>query len=180
MIKVAFVIDESGSMGGRREEIIDLVNDQIKELDSVDSYFYTFSDKPRRIGKNLKEFSDYTPAGMTALHDGVRMAIEEMSENDRYDDKYLVLVISDGMENCSKTTKPQLMELINSKKDRWTFTYLGGTKDLSKDAVASYNYSVGNTSVFEEDLKKNSRIIARGLNNYVTSYGAKTDNFFGE
>jgi len=191
MIKVAFIVDESGSMCWLRDKVVSLINEQHKVLSQnvSDVYYYKFNTDVKKIrnldSRELVDFTlvDYNPDGGTALYDAVIKSFEEITENDRYDDKYLFIIISDGEENSSKQPYSALKEILNSNlaKERCTFTYLGGTKNLSDLAISQYNIRPCNTGVFKKNLMDNSIDITRGINNYfcAISTGANSvDNFY--
>src|SRR5690606_28436935 len=82
--------------------------------------------------------NEYTPNGGTALCDAIGHTITKLCEttdpSNEYN-SYLVIVISDGEElNSVKWTQQQVAEKIKQLEstNRWTFTYIGSTRDIAK------------------------------------------------
>lgn len=188
---IAIILDRSGSMGSMRKEAVDAFNQQVKairegskDMETKVSLvtFSTIADVPKiwnqAVGKlkTLQE-SSYKPDGMTAMYDAVGETITKLKAVPDADDpnvSFLVVVISDGVENNSKRfNSAQVAELVKSLQDtnRWTFTYLGANQDLSK-VSQSLNIPMGNTMSFAatpSGLKNAASVNAVGTNSYLTS-----------
>lgn len=84
----------------------------------------------------------YVPAGGTALLDAIAQSVALADHAKLADERVLVLVITDGMENASKeTTIEQTKALIEEREKRgdWTFTYLGvGIEKFAKESGVNY------------------------------------------
>ena len=98
----------------------------------------------------------YMTGGWTAMLDAVGYTVDRLQEREDASDpdtSFLVVIISDGDENKSKT---ETFETIGAKikecnaSDRWTFTYMGANQDLE---TVSRNMSipVGNTMSWNND-----------------------------
>ncbi len=79
----------------------------------------------------------YRPDCTTAMLDGVGMTLEKYDKEveDGVNVNYLVVVISDGLENDSKEYDwKQVAEMIQKRRKtgRWTFSYMGANQDLSE------------------------------------------------
>lgn len=162
---VHLLLDQSGSMGYVQQATIDGVNEYIDTLKndggkykvSLTAFDSDGSGKLRLVKpwKNIyiddvpeltKE--DYQPNGGTPLHDAFCMTLKDME--DRKDEKYLFVVITDGGENSSKEYKAADMKNLKKKleaKDNWTFVYLGANQDAFATASV-YDFSTSNTSNF--------------------------------
>lgn len=161
---VAIVLDKSGSMCHLTQETITGFNKQIETIKEsakgeVLVSFVTFNHDVDVIYFNepvesLKPITskDYKPNGYTAMYDAVEYTIKRLQAetNDTGDTAFLLLIMSDGMENASKkANRNDLAELIQSVQDtqKWTITYMGANQDLSKISK-DLHIPVGNTSNF--------------------------------
>lgn len=153
-IHVCFVIDESGSMTGTEGDVIGGFKKVIDEQKANDkgtcsvSYFkFSSSVEEVFIGKDVNdvEYLDgkYNPHGMTALFDGVGMAIDkvgkwldEMKEEDK-PEKNLIVIMTDGGENYSREySSSKVKEMIKHQEDKysWEFIYMGSDLTDANDA----------------------------------------------
>ena len=147
--KVALVIDRSGSMGSCRDAAFSGINEQIETIrrnadkhGKTDVHYIQFDDEIEPLfrcdARNLRKlhYEDYQPRGMTALYDAVWTAINEIDNGKRdKDTAYLVVVISDGLENASRLISGQeLARRIRRLEEtgQWTFTYMMSNIDLSE------------------------------------------------
>lgn len=147
---IALVLDKSGSMMSCWESAISGFNAQMDVIEANASKggettltVVTFNGivdilqkavPANRIEKLTKE--SYVPNGSTAMRDGVWDAIAELEKLDDGGKQtaFLVVTISDGMENASKrTSSEKLAEKIQQLEltGRWTFGYVGANQDLS-------------------------------------------------
>jgi len=200
-IFLAFVLDESGSMGGATEETIAGMNEQIQQVKKdfdkdnmdVNVYFVKFNGNVEAVFMNksigdLKEITteDYQPGGSTALYDAVGLALTEIqSHKESKDDNasILVTVISDGQDNSStkfnaETLSKMVKECQDSKK--WTFAYLGAEMDLA-EAKANTGFYAGNMASFDT-LSRSGRTKAfkvnrTALSSYASAVGMSTNSF---
>jgi hypothetical protein len=78
----------------------------------------------------VKEMTEYLPSGNTPLFDGVGYAIKRLSSRADANDKnvsFLVIVITDGLENASKAYSAQSLNTLMTDvqcTDRWTLSFL--------------------------------------------------------
>lgn len=158
-IHLTFVIDGSGSMENKKEDIINSFNNFIKEQKEikdgeVTASLYSFNSVINRTFineniNNVKELNEesYIPMGCTALNDAVGTAIDEtgkfladMKEEDR-PSKVMIIIMTDGLENASKEySLQQVKDKIKHQEDvySWEFIYIGS--ELKDDSQASaYN-----------------------------------------
>lgn len=153
-INVVFVIDESGSMGGTESDVIGgfkkVVDEQKanKEGKCTVSY-YKFNSNVEEVYKGVDvndvEYLDgkYSPNGMTALYDGVGVAIDSigkwldsMNEDDK-PEKNLIVIMTDGGENSSREySASQVKDMIKHQEEKynWTFVYMGSDLTNAQDA----------------------------------------------
>jgi Ca-activated chloride channel homolog len=121
-VAVGLVMDESSSMRSKRTELITAGLAFVGASNPQDQIFVVnFNDKVR---SGLPENTPFTddlkllrsalsgtpPQGRTALYDGIAFALHHVDSGQR--DKKALVVVSDGGDNCSTHTLPQLMRLI--------------------------------------------------------------------
>lgn len=179
-VHVCFVIDESGSMYSKREDVVGGFKSMLEEQKSktqgdLSVSLYRFNSEVHKeyVGKDINDVSldfNYSPNGLTALFDGVGIAIDEigkwldgMNEGDK-PSLNLIVVMTDGMENASKEYKAdQVKEMIKHQEEKynWKFIYMGADVTDSKDADSlgfktklytakdrwDYNYKIINCAV---------------------------------
>ncbi len=171
---VGIVLDRSSSMGAIKDVTISGTNEQFSALrdsdDAANTFvaFSTFNDRvtpvfhdgskeknptlvPVTSLKDLTE-ADYRPSGMTAMFDGVSDMIDFLSAEAAHVDDVLVVVISDGAENASKTTSEKLSSKVKELQDAgWNFTYIGANQDLTQ-VQAQLGFHSGNMLSFDANV----------------------------
>lgn len=188
-INLVFVIDESGSMTGTENDVVGgfkkVVDEQkeIKEGTCTVSYFKFASNVEEVfIGKDVNqvEYLDgkYKPGGMTALFDGVGVAIDKigkwldgMKEEDK-PEKTLVVIMTDGGENSSKEySASKVKEMIKHQEDKynWSFVYMGSDLTDANDANSLGFASRGYSS--KDNYSKNYDVINDAVRLYRTTDG---------
>lgn len=165
-IKQKFALDKSGSMTSmqmkviegfnktladmKEEEIRDDVRYLITLVEFSDNARIVYADKPLAEVKPL-DTKTYVPDGMTALYDGIAMAIDTCEEGEK---DTLVTIMTDGGENSSKDWDASTIKtLIDLRQDenKWGFTFFGANQDACLTAKSlgvrnALNYSTVNTS----------------------------------
>lgn len=128
-------------------------------------------ESPSRIGKISWE--DYVPGGLTPMYDGVGQAIRELEAMDDggEDTAFLVVIISDGLENHSRQFEGEdiaekITELQNT--GRWTFSFVGDVPDLS-EVAQHLNINEANTAAFAANAV-GTQNASRGMKGATTSY----------
>jgi Ca-activated chloride channel family protein len=118
-VTVGIVVDESGSMRPKRQEVVTaalVFNQASNPMDEM--FVINFNERPRRGLPDNILFSDDVqqlrsalwqgvPEGRTALYDAIEMALNQLEYGRR--DKKTLVVISDGGDNHSKHTLPDVM-----------------------------------------------------------------------
>jgi uncharacterized protein YegL len=138
---IEIVFDASGSMGVIRQKALDAVNQQIEAIRTnslnsgqVVNLGITFfnglgSNRMSFDASNIRtiNFSEYIPDGGTPLWDAVGRAMDQApSANRNEDTSYMVIVVTDGEENESRTyNQTNLGEKIKKAiaSDIWTFAF---------------------------------------------------------
>jgi uncharacterized protein YegL len=169
---ITLVLDKSSSMTSCYGPALSAINEQIETIKKnakkggktyVSLILFdheveiVFENTPASQLRKLTE-DDYALRGTTALRDAVRTAAEIMREHTdgRKNQGFLVVLISDGMENASGTTQVELKSLIDELEstDRWTFTYMldGHSWEQIQDMTFSgYGGNLGNYATFTSD-----------------------------
>lgn len=170
---VVIVLDRSGSMEEVRDETISGFNEQIgkiraKAMESGaketfvtlvlfndEVVFSRFAEPAETLGPIDREI--YAPDRTTAMLDAVGLTLERFQKvvQDDGGTRYLMVVISDGLENDSKIhTYESVAELIQQRRStgRWTFSYMGANQDLG---VVARRMAIprSNISAYNSDAK---------------------------
>lgn len=138
--KIVMILDESGSMGSIRNDMITAINDLIMEQKQIKDKpckftLVKFNDSIKRVIQNrdLQEVSeltpqDYIPDRTTALYDAIGSTVNWF----RYESNVLMVIVTDGQENSSKEyNHAQIKQMLDEKQKHrgWTYVYL--SNDLS-------------------------------------------------
>src|SRR5450631_2945060 len=123
-VTVGIVVDESGSMGPKRTEVITAALQFIQASNPHDELFViNFNEKARRGLPDKVSFSDDikqlgaalwrgVPQGRTALYDAIEMGLNQLELGRR--DRKAMVVIGDGGDNVSLRTLPEVMHEVLS------------------------------------------------------------------
>lgn len=155
---VGLCLDRSSSMWDSLKGTISGFNEQLERLqdehdenvgDVTKVSLVTFNERvtPVYLNEHVNDVEklseeNYRPRGMTAMLDAIGYTVRaleraaKLDESGSYDDPdtgFLLVVLSDGMENCStKETWGSIKSLLKPRQDRgnWTITYLGANQNL--------------------------------------------------
>jgi len=146
---ITYIIDQSGSMLSRRDTVLQGFNEFIQDQLSIKDCFvslYTFNHTLSTVFeklavKDVKPLSnnDYIPMGTTALYDAMGDVISKIDTTPTTErritrsmtkgDKFVVIVLTDGEENSSRTyTRQQIKDLL-TEKDYIEVVYVGSNQD---------------------------------------------------
>lgn len=149
-LHVALLIDESGSMDALAPAVVAGVNEFIAELKAdpgngetevlvtlgmFDGYGEEPALRERFAALPLSDVrqlgpSDYRPRGATPLNDAVVETIGALGERAGSEDRAMVVILTDGLENASETTSRTVRRTIAAREaDGWQFVYLGANHD---------------------------------------------------
>ena len=189
-IHVCFVVDSSGSMAssiddvkGGFKKIIEEQKANIKGECAVSYFDFNSTVTEVYRGKNVKEINselNYTPFGMTALMDGVGIAIDTIGKwlnsmpEDEKPEQNMIVIITDGGENFSKEySANRVREMIKHQQDKysWNFVYLGADLNNVKDAIDLGIATRGVTT--KSTLGKSYDIINSSISLYRNTSGTK-------
>lgn len=194
---VIFILDRSGSMASIKPDVIGGFNTYVKDLraDSPEATFQLVqfdtqaldipaATKARAI-VDLNE-STYQPRGGTPLLDAVGTVVSTSLDN--ADTAYLVVILTDGQENESKTWNlARLKSLIEQKQatNRWTFMYLGSNQDAWAEAgawgiPAGSTITINNTGASAARAFTTTATATQGWSNRVDLGIASMDSSFAD
>jgi len=149
LTEIIFVLDESGSMGSVRSDVIGGFNTFLKDQKEIPGEAvltlvkfdtdYTKLEEGTLLEK-VKELDNelYTPGGLTALLDAVGKTINEVTsrhatlEEDEKPGKTILVVFTDGHENSSKEflKLADLAKMIKEREDAgWEVLFMGADID---------------------------------------------------
>lgn len=184
LLKIVVVLDESGSMGPVKQQIIKSLNELITEQKEIKERPATFTlvkfnDMIKRVKTNqlldnvdLLSYNDYHPDGATALYDAIGDTIDWF----RNEKDVLMVIVTDGEENASnKYTRTQINKMIDQKKSQngWTYVYLSSDRntELQGDGLGLQRSSyASNCCVSQNNF---GAFIGNSLNSAIGGYRKK-------
>lgn len=150
--EIVCIIDMSGSMMSIKDDSIGGFNSFIEEQKKLDGEtritVALFDDQYELLadGIDLKEFeglndSNYRPRGMTALLDAIGKTVTNIDSKEDFipvEIDYVVAILTDGAENCSREfNRDGIFKLISDKTEEgWQFIYLGANQDAIGEATS--------------------------------------------
>jgi uncharacterized protein with von Willebrand factor type A (vWA) domain len=141
---IIILLDESGSMGASKEQVINSVNKFIVDQKSVKDdnakvYFLKFSSSVTTLysGISLDDLplltkENYQPSGFTALYDAIAEGVDQVEKKKAKEDRAICLIITDGEENNSRKTNLNDIRKLITKHEAitdWSFVYIGKNPD---------------------------------------------------
>ena len=185
---IAVVLDKSGSMSSIRNQVIEEFNKQIEVIKDmatttgmdVSVSLIEFNHNIHTIfwnedSKKLEKINDesYVPRGETAFYDAAIQTIENLKLMPDVNDPnvaFLVLMITDGIDNKSAKTKETLGEMIQTQQDtgNWTFTYIGANQNVAEISTV-LNVPMANTMAFMPTVSGYAKM-SDDTNNATTLY----------
>jgi hypothetical protein len=162
-LHIVMILDESGSMGPIRNDIIGSVNTFIDEQKNLkqDNTAFTFVKFSNNISTTYEKkllsqvdiisCDNYKPSGNTALYDAIGQTINKYVD----EKEVFIIIVTDGEENSSREfNHKKVTDLIESKKkDNWNFIYLSA--DLSTMEQGS---NIGITSTIHGEYTRCNNI----------------------
>ena len=155
-VLVNVILDKSGSMSAKVQDVIGGFNLYLDELAKEPAVDYGFSLTLFDTVVEMKytavplakvaklDDKTYRPSGNTALYDAVGNTVQTVG-TDGFD-KIITVIMTDGEENSSREwTLVAVRELIRSKESagNWTFVFLGANLDAFAQG-ASLGVSMAN------------------------------------
>jgi hypothetical protein len=179
-VLVNVILDKSGSMSTKVQDVIGGFNLYLDELAKEQAVDYGFSLTLFDTVVEMKykgvplasvaklDGSSYRPSGNTALFDAVGNTVQTVS-TDGFD-KIITVIMTDGEENSSREwTLQAVRELIKSKEDagNWTFVFLGANLDAFEQGTSlgvpmanAVRYDPANYRGVYASLAKNTNVFS--------------------
>ena len=192
---VSFVLDETGSMMGVKEQTISGFNeyvDTLKNEANSDDVRFTLtkfnSDKVEIVCDGIKlskvkhlNNSSYSPASLTPLYDAIGRTIHSLEKHlkEKKKAKGLVVIQTDGHENHSREfDRAGIFKLIDEKtKQGWPFAFLGADQD-AWDASQKMGIPRGNPlSYASQDTSQAFQAAALSSVKYIKGEGLQLPDF---
>jgi uncharacterized protein YegL len=148
-VLVNVILDKSGSMHAKVQDVIGGFNLYLDELAKESAVDYGFSltlfdttvemkHKAVPLTKVAKlDETTYRPGGNTALFDAVGNTVQTVVTEGF--DKIITVIMTDGEENSSREWTVQAIHELIGKKEasgNWSFVFLGANLDAFKQGVA--------------------------------------------
>ena len=181
-VLVNVILDKSGSMNSKVQDVIGGFNLYISELAKEQAVEYGFTltlfdtavamkynSVPLAQVAKLDE-SSYRPSGNTALLDAIGNTVQTV--NSAGFDKIITVIMTDGEENSSREwTLQGIRELVRSKESvgNWTFVFLGANLDaftqgtnLGMATLNSVRYDASNYLGVYHSLARRTNVMSSG------------------
>ena len=181
---VMFILDESLSMKGQRDETINGVNAYVNKLKTDHEgekvlFSLTQFHSSVQIVCVAEPIEDippltketYCPQAYTALYDAIGQSISELSKRVDQDSDVLFVIMTDGGENQSKEfTLEQIQNLIEEKKKKeWSFVFMGA--DVTANKVGASLGTQASVQYSSTDMTRTMENIAEGTSAYCFARG---------
>jgi len=189
-VLVNFILDKSGSMSNKVNDVIGGFNLYVDELAKEPAVDYGFSltlfdtavkmkHKAVPLAKVDKlDSSRYRPSGNTALFDAIGNTVQTV-DTDGFD-KVVTVVMTDGEENSSREwTMQSVRELIRSREadGNWTFVFMGADLDafaqaekLGVRATNSAQYDPANYRGVFASVAKSTNVFSSSPDRVATNF----------
>lgn len=188
--RIILLLDESGSMMNQKHEVVEGVNDMIKQqrelqFEPVNLSIIKFNSQVNKIRSdnlwNMKPFAyhDYSPSGGTALYDAIGLTIEKFQD----DVNTIMVIVTDGMENASKEfSRREMVRLIEKQRNskNWNFIYLSeDPTTMRQGETLGFNNRFGFSNAMVGERQSGVAIQSATLQNYISdvSKGATKLNY---
>ena len=187
------ILDESGSMLSIKNEAINNVNESLqtilkaqKENPDQEHYvtFVSFNNRHKTIwdripateAKTITE-NDYNPSCSTALYDAMGFSLNELRPNVADNDRVLVTIVTDGMENASCEYNGNAIKIFvdELKAKGWVFAYMGANHDVE---AAAAHISITNIMKFQATAEGTSIMTNRSNNSRERLYRKMSEEDF--
>ena len=165
---IVFILDRSGSMSCVEDDTIKGYNDFLKKerrnsgkvcVTTVlfdDQYEVLYS----RVNINeVKEITnkEYFARGCTALMDAIGKTIVTMDKKIEDDNRVVVVIMTDGLENASREYNREQVKKLIKKHKNWEFVFLGANIDSFSEG-ATLGISKNRIANFKQEKKSISNV----------------------
>jgi len=183
-VTMGIVVDNSGSMRDKREEVNRAVLNLIRASNAADEIFVVnfsqkyyldqdFTSDVKLLQSALEQVSS---AGSTALYDAIIASAVHLSNNPRLD-KRVLLVITDGQDNMSQETLKEASARLQKEKGLTLYAIgvTGGElREPGRQALQQLAQVTGGVAYFPNDLDQVAsvtRTIAHDIRSqYIIAY----------
>jgi len=193
-VLVNVILDKSGSMASKTNDVIEGFNAYVIGLGKEDQVNYLFSltlfDTQvayRHVAIPLPEVKkldtkSYQPGGNTALNDAIGITVRKVEADQFKVDKVVTVIMTDGEENSSREwTHAAVRGLIEQKEKEgnWTFVFLGAGLDAWHQG-RSYGVQAANVAQYSSKQYQDAlAAMAVGTNRFSASRSQQSSHFFG-
>ena len=192
-VLVNVILDKSGSMASKQNDVIHGFNAYVDGLDKEDKVDYLFSltlfdtqvayrDVALPLAQ-IKKLDDrsYVPGGNTALNDAIGITVRKVDAERPQVDKIVTVIMTDGEENSSREwTLDAVRALIDQKEKEgnWTFVFLGAAPD-AWDQGKSLGIAAANVARYDASHYRDVFACAAvGTNALSASAARRSGNLF--
>ena len=192
-VLVNVILDKSGSMASKTNDVIEGFNAYVAGLGKEDQVNYLFSltlfDTQvayRHVAIPLAEVQkldskSYQPGGNTALNDAIGITVRKVDADQPKVDKVVTVIMTDGEENSSREwTHDAVKGLIEQKEKEgtWTFVFLGAGLDAWHQG-RSYGIQSANVAQYSAEQYRDAfAAMALSTNAVSSSPKLRSENFF--
>jgi Ca-activated chloride channel family protein len=189
-VAMGIVVDNSGSMRDKRDEVNRAVMNLIRASNPEDEIFVVnfsqkyYLDQDFTSNANLLQTAlhQVSSAGSTALYDAVVASAVHLANNPRLDKKVL-LVITDGQDNMSQETLDEALRRLQQPNGPTLYAVglMGnGLEGRGRTALMSMAQATGGVAYFPETLDQvgdTTGTIAHDIRSqYMIAYSPKNQN----
>jgi len=187
-VAIGIVVDNSGSMRDKRNEVNQAVLNLIRASNPDDEVFvvnfsensYLDQDFTSNINLLQSALNQTSTQGSTALYDAVVASVRHLRNNPHLDKKVL-LVITDGQDNMSRETIQETMRDLEQKNGPTLYAIgLTGQEPQGRQALRQLADTTGGAAFFPASLGQVSDItrqLAHDIRNqYVIAYTPHIQN----
>jgi Ca-activated chloride channel homolog len=173
-ISLGILVDNSGSMRGKREAVDSAALDLVRKSNPQDTAFVVnFNDKAfidqgftSNISYLERGLSHFDTRGTTAIYDAVVASADELSRYAKWP-KQVLLVITDGADNASRLSLEQAIHRVQQLNGPVVYTigllYDSESRDeaqRARDALVALSQGTGGFAYFPESLGDVNQITA--------------------
>lgn len=188
------ILDESGSMQSIKREAINSVNETVQTIRAAQQKYedqehfvslVTFNDNAIKTtydcvpAMTVEELTrkQYKPDCCTPLYDAMGQSLNALRPKVAADDRVLVTVVTDGMENSSKEyTGKAIKALVDELKAKgWVFAYIGANHDVEQAAAT---ISIHNTMSFNATVVGTAQMSKRSNSSRLSFFDRIAHNIF--
>lgn len=189
-VAMGIVVDNSGSMHEKRDEVNRAVLNLIRASNPQDEIFvvnfsqnyYLDQDFTSDVNLLQSALHQISATGSTALYDAVVASAVHLKNNPRFDNKVL-LVITDGQDNMSQETLEEALRRLQQVNGPTVYAVGltdSGLQKQGRDALQRLAQGTGGVAYFPETLDQVAEVthsVARDIRSqYMIAYKPQNQN----